>query len=534
MAANPVEINKDTDAPMLSGGAGSFPLQKPSMDAYAKIREHLEGVLGRFNTDRSLNSVVIDLSLDLTDKSQISDGITVASSEDANAQVDASNGSLLKVDLLLSYVDKDGAIKVSGTRSVLDEYDETNPDHGSKLAIYTYGFDPAQLDEAILKANEGTAPSSPLLDSLNDEELKAEPVVNSDALDEGYSVDGLEPPPIDSADPGYDEANIPPTPEDMMGGDLGFEYPQESHTATPIAPSIDALHEGPEQKQEPRSKEGAGQKQEPRSKEDPRREEDFKKGLNENDEVDQEKRTPVTHSSVVNNHTVNKGPGVIANFISAMTARAERNEIVSQRKAEALKADNYRSSVSALDENLGKMDDLVTSLAKTKTALALDAVAKTGVSGDELARYAEALADDPEHEDLKDKIAEAISEDGRLVEHFITKADAVGVDNEKALEFIEAHSDTLDGFVDRAEASAYDDSFADRVRRSAARIKEKIERVLVSLNLMKPTQEIGASITPSEDSIDPQGNPSSLEDLNAAASPLPPSIDVDDSMSPNN
>ncbi|MDA8663422.1 hypothetical protein N9L66_00480 [Porticoccaceae bacterium] len=462
--------------------------------------------LSKISQNRSLNA--INFLVDYTSEIPQCRYSGVVSSSDLKSN--QAGLALVQVDLLLAYVDKSGDVKVSGPRSVLDEFDETNLDHGYEMTLAGDGF---ELDSAMKSiANkielkqvfDNTGGSSPLLDSLDeapDINASEAPVVSGQ---EAYDANELDPPPFsDPADPGFDESDVPPSIDELSDQEIGDRYSEASPNASA----------GPGERQD-----GASTKSrsEPKAtKEEPS---DSPRGEPKNDAADEvpsndEKKTVApTQTSTEGN----RGASVLSVVLGVMAARAERKHIATQEKALAVKAKNYTEAVVALDKSADAIETMVDRLAKTNRSQAMQAVTNSGVAGEDLKKYSNALAADPVHEAIKQNIINAIKEDQRLVSSFIAKADGAGIDSEKAQKFIEDHSETISSLADEASAVGYDESFTERVIKSAKRIQQVIQRVYASIVSMKggkaavetapvvegddahkPSNDLGDSMSPS-------------------------------------
>ncbi len=193
-----------------------------------------------------------------------------------------------------------------------------------------------------------------------------------------------------------------------------------------------------------------------------------------------------------------------------------------------IKAENYKSSVKAMDESVASMEGLVGDLSKTARSVALGALAKEGVTGEALNKLVKdgALAPDPIHEEIKEKIIEAISGHRDLVEDFVSKADGAGIAGEKARDFVKGNSDTVSAIADAAAEHTHDESFLDRVKRTAARIQAVIDRVMSSILSMGPTEADSAA-------LDAENSTMPNEDVNPVSEPEPAAVS-DDDFSPSN
>jgi hypothetical protein len=174
------------------------------------------------------------------------------------------------------------------------------------------------------------------------------------------------------------------------------------------------------------------------------------------------------------------------------------------------------------------MEDLVGDLSKTARSVALGALAREGVTGEALNKLVKdgALAPDSIHEEIKEKIIEAISGHRDLVEDFVSKADDAGVDSEKSRDFIKGHSDNVSAVVDAATDHTHDEIFADRVRRTAARIQAVIDRVMSAIHRMGPTDSDSAA-------LDTENSTATNDDVSPVSEPEPVAVS-DDNFSPSN
>tara|TARA_B110000093_G_scaffold114921_1_gene123204 strand:- start:900 stop:1646 length:747 start_codon:yes stop_codon:yes gene_type:complete len=225
---------------------------------------------------------------------------------------------------------------------------------------------------------------------------------------------------------------------------------------------------------------------------------------------------------------ITKREGVVA------AKRLEQEGVIAARDAQIhgeaikVKSENYKSSVKALDESVASMEGLVGDLSKTARSVALGALVKEGVTGEALNKLVKdgALAPDPIHEEIKGKIIEAISGHRDLVEDFVSKADDAGVDGEKARDFVKGHSDTVSAVADAAADHTHDESFADRIRRTAARIQAVIDRVMSAIHRMGPTDSDSAA-------LDTENSTATNDDVSPVSEPEPVAVS-DDNFSPSN